>query len=151
MILDGIKEAIEELENGFGAGNDLTARAETKAAGFDFLRRRKFPPATRLFLLKRDEHSERLVLIVELTSAYYVEWEDVRGQMQFMYASLAAGFADQITRASFLAYGVPDSDGEIEVYAIDPDRRDVVPPSGTEPFWKVFAAKDVQERFIVPV
>jgi hypothetical protein len=45
-----------------------------------------------------------------------------------------------MSQTSYVAYGV-ENDGKLDLYSIDPDRRDVVPPNGSSVYWKVFATK----------
>lgn len=106
--------------------------------------------AARCFLLKRSTDSSKLTAVEELTEGWQTRFNEYRGQMALSVATLDAGFADLIAQASFFAYGVPDADGDLEVFSIDPDRRDVIAPNGTSPFWKVYGTKAPEERFTAP-
>lgn len=131
--------------------SELADITEAKIDEFDALREIFFDEAARCYLIKRGEHTEKLTVVKELIGGWYIEWSEYRGMMKFSYATLDASFADEIAQASFVAYGVPDESGTLDVYAIDPERRDVVSPSGDEPFWKAYLSRDAKERFTVPV
>ncbi len=104
----------------------------------------------RMFLLKRDGQTKAFVSIAEVTVGWQVKFNEYRGQMAFRVATIDDDFADDIAQASYIGYGVPDDDDEIEVFSIDPDRRDVIAPTGSSVYWKVYAAKVANERFTVP-
>ena len=77
----------------------------------------------------------------ELTSGWYVEFSEYRNQFKLLAATLDPEFSDAIAAASYLAYGVPDAAGEIEVYHRDPERCDIIPPTGANAQWKVYYEK----------
>ncbi len=103
----------------------------------------------KLFLLKRSPDSQELTTIQELTEGWQMKFNTYRGQMLLTYATVETEFADIIAQTTFVAYGVPDMDNQIEVFSIDPDRRDVIAPNGGSPFWKVFVTKEPTERFTI--
>lgn len=130
-------------------GQQVTLKA---ANAFNRVRGKFFDSNARVFLLKRGFQTERFEVVgAELTQDWWIEFDEYRGQMVLMYATLDAGFNDLIAQTSYVAYGAADSTGQMEVYSIDPDRRDVVPPNGDSLFWKVFITKVPNERFPVPV
>lgn len=116
----------------------------------DALRNALGRDGSRMFLLKRGGQTERFASVAEIVSGWQVKFSDYRQQMQFKVATTDADFADDIAQTSFIGYGVPDDDGEIEVFAINPDRRDVIAPTGSSVYWKVYAAKAANERFTIP-
>lgn len=127
-----------------GIENDIIS---AMGSAQDALREVFLPATTRCFLLKRKPHSENFVAVLELTSGWFIKWNEYRGQLVLMIASTISGIADSIAQTSFFAYGVPDSQSQLEVFGIDPDRRDVVSPVGNSPFWKLYGAKDARERY----
>ncbi len=120
-----------------------------KAAGAFRKVRRFFPTETRLFLLKRGEHTSEFTEITEVTESWFVNYNDYREQMQFEIATTDADFLDYAAQASFIGYGVPDDDEKIEVYVIPDDARDKVPPTGPSPTWKLFGVREANERYTV--
>lgn len=116
---------------------------------FDKIRKRAFDANIRFFLLKRLNNSGKFVSVGEVFSGWYVEFNEYRGQMVFEIATNEVGFVDTISQTSYVGYGVPDADNDLEVFSIDPDRRDVIPPNGDSPFWKVYGTKVPLERFKV--
>ena len=86
----------------------------------------------------------------ELTGGWFIEFSEYRGQFKLLYAGADANFSDEIAQVSYIACGVPDGSGEIEVFSINPDKRDVIPPTGTNPLWKVYVDKAPAERFLIP-
>lgn len=152
MITDGISEAIGELGAAFAPVEDwLAERMAIKAAGFDFLRSMKFPE-TRIFLLASQEFSDGFSVITEVASGWFFKWQDEREQMRFSFASTSRTFHDDLAQVSFIACGIPDADGEIEIFAVDPNarNRDIVAPTGGKPYWNFFARRDSAKRFAVP-
>jgi hypothetical protein len=69
--------------------------------------------------------------------------------MTFKIATTDDAIDDLMSETSFVAYGV-ENDGKLDLYSIDPDRRDIVPPNGSSVYWKVFATKVASERFTIP-
>lgn len=116
----------------------------------DSLRRAFLPTGSRCFLLKRVQSSgTRFIVVQELTSGWFIEFNEYRGQFKLLYATLDTAAGDKIAQTSFIAYGVPDADDQLEVFSIDPSRRDVIPPVGTNSQWKVYVDK-TNERFTLP-
>jgi hypothetical protein len=130
--------------------NAVTAITKAHIQRLDALRKALLPVNSRLFLLKRTTDKSKLISLGEIDSAWYSKFNTFRGQMLISIGTLDDSFADLIAQASFIGYGVPNADLEIDVYSIEPDRRDVVPPDGGSPFWKIFVTRDAKERFIIP-
>lgn len=107
------------------------------------------PEGARCFLLKRSGQTKALTPVAEVTSGWFVQFNEYRGQMQFRFATTTDGFADQFAQKSYIGYGVPDGSDRIDVYETDPTQNDVVPPSGNSPFWKVFAVRVPNERYTI--
>lgn len=116
---------------------------------FDELREALLIDDYKIFLLSRDGQSEKFSVVKELTKGWYIEFDKYRGQMLVSYATLENNFGDEISQASFVAYGAADADGDFDVYSINPDRRDVVSPDGENPFWKMFVTREPTMRFRV--
>jgi hypothetical protein len=129
--------------------SELADIIEAKIEEFDALREVFFDEATRCFLLKENKNSGNLISVTELTGGWYIEWREYRDQSQLSYATLETAFADQIGQTSSVGYGIPDAENTLDVYLIDPERRDVVSPSGEEPFWKVYVRLDATRRFTI--
>ena len=106
------------------------------------------PP--RAFLIKRQGQTKRFSVVLELTTGWFVSWDRFREAFGLRAAAADASFADKLAQSSYLAYGTPDADGEIDVYALSEDKRDKVPPTETNPAWKIFVERDEKERFAVP-
>jgi hypothetical protein len=103
----------------------------------------------RCFLLRRGENSGSLNSIREVENGFFSVWNAYREQTQFEFATTDETFADDFAQATHIGYGVPDDDGEIEVFEISADARDRITPDGVSPFFKAFAGKDGAERFTV--
>jgi hypothetical protein len=117
---------------------------------FDALREEFLDGNARLFLLKRAKNSENFAVIAEVAAGWYVRWNEYRQQLRIAVAAVEAEFADYAAQSSFVAYGVPDADSQIDVYQTDDDRRDKVPPEGGSPYWKFYVLRVKEERFTVP-
>lgn len=102
----------------------------------------------RLFLLKREPHSQAFTLVSEVTAGWRARFNEYRGQMGIRIATTAAEFADTIGQTSHFAYGVPDEAGAFEVFEIEPDRRDVIAPNGNSQYWKIYGGKAADERYL---
>ncbi len=114
----------------------------------DIKRRLLADKQERTFLLKRGQETKRFVIIYEFSGQHYVRYSDWRQQMEFSRATNDADFPDLIAQASHIGHGVPVGAGQaVDVYGIDPSRRDVVPPTGDNAFWKVYATREPKERF----
>jgi hypothetical protein len=122
-----------------------------KIEEFDALREVFFDETAKCYLIKRAGQTEKFAVVKELTAGWYIEWSEYRGMMRLSYATLESVFVNEIAQTSFVAFGIPDEATKLDVYAIDPERRDVVSPSGDEPFWKVYLTRDAKERFPIPV
>lgn len=121
-------------------------KVEGKAANIE--RKLLLTKMTRCFLLKRAKESKRLVSITELVSEWNARYSDYRQQLGIDIFTDAPEFADMIAQASFVAYG--ETSGpllEYDVFSIDPERRDVIPPTGGNPAWKLWVTRNPQERF----
>lgn len=117
----------------------------------DSLRAAFLPDDSACFLIKRAEFSgTRWTVVKELTRGWFIEFSEYRGQFKLLYATLDADFTDEIAQTSFIAYGAPGADGEIDVFSIDPDKRDIIPPTGTNSQWKIYVDKAPLERFLIP-
>lgn len=129
--------------------SEVTDIIESHIELFDELREALLIENYRIFLLSKAGQTERFVIVKELLKGWYIEFDKFRGQMLVSYAATEESFVDEISQTSFVAYGKADADGDFDVYAIDPDRRDVVSPNGENPFWKVFVTREPAMRFRV--
>jgi len=114
------------------------------------LRSAFLPTGSRCFLLKPGKHTGLKYESFELVSGWNIEFSEYRQQFKLLYATNDPAFNDEIFTSSFIAYGVADADGEIEVFSIHPDKKDIVPPTGTNSQWKVYVDKVPKQRFLIP-
>ena len=126
---------------------DLTA----KAAGAFRKVRKYFPAGTRFFLLKRGGQTERFTVQRDVTDEpWYVGYNNYREQQQFEIAVNDSTMADDAALTSYVAWGVPDADNKMDLYAINDSARDKVVPTGPSPTWKLFGVREPSERFTIP-
>ncbi len=127
-----------------------------KGRANDIKRRLLLPANFRIFLLKRGVETKRLVSIREITNGVYVRYSDYRQQLALENETLDTTFPDDIAQGSWFAAGIPIEDPDnvgtflLDVYSIDPQRRDVVPPTVDSTAWKVYLTREPKERFILP-
>ena len=127
-------------------------RAEKK--GNNIKRRLLLPPGYRMFLLKRGGETKRFTVVLEVLAkdGGYAEYSDWRQQLAMYVATLDATFPDKVAQTSHFACGVGygvDSKS-FDVYVVDPQRRDVVAPTGNNRAWKFFLTRDPKEVFTLP-
>jgi hypothetical protein len=108
------------------------------------------PEGARCFLAKRGEHTSEFSLVgSELTSGWFIEFDDNRAQSGlFRYATTSA-FADTWAQATHVLYGVPNDDDEIEVFEFAEDEKDAIDPTGTSPFWSGRIVRIPEERYTI--
>lgn len=109
----------------------------------------EFDPSNRLFLLKRSGETNVFTIVKELECGALAEHDLQRGQLRITISSADSGLTDEVAQTSFIAYGKPDSTDALEVYGIEPDRRDITGPAGLSPIWTMFATKIANERFTI--
>lgn len=102
------------------------------------------------FLIKREGQTKRFSVVLKLETGWFVSWDKFRESMVLRYATESDSFADKLAQSSYVAYGTPDGENQIDVYEISPDKRDKVPPTETSPNWKIFIERDDEERFNLP-
>lgn len=107
-------------------------------------------PGSRLLLLKRGGETSRFALIAEVPSGFWSRWSNYREQSVFTWASSDAEWLDRIAQTSHIGFGVPDDAGTIDVFAINPDQRDRISPSGGNLLWKVYGVRDATNRYQIP-
>jgi hypothetical protein len=117
------------------------------ATAFDKMRKVFVGPTSRCFLLKRAGQTSSFAKVGEVASGWFYKFDEYRGQVKLAIATTSDDFSDLMAQTSYVAMGVPAGDGSFDVYSIDPSRRDIVPPDGTSPFWKVFITKEPIERY----
>lgn len=125
---------------------DNIIRVQGKAA--DIKRKLLFESGLRCFLLKRGVESKTLTTVFELTEGWVMSYNNYRDQMELRIAA-GSEIADLLAQTSFIGYGVPDADGLLLIYGIDPSRRDLIPPSASSAVWKVYCVREPRERFEV--
>lgn len=101
------------------------------------------------YLIAHNANSKTYSIIRQLESGWFVSWDKFREQFLLRYATLDEDFADQ-SDGSFFAYGTPDADADIDIYAVKEDEHDRVPPTETSPSWKFFLTRVKKERFRIP-
>lgn len=102
------------------------------------------------YLIKRMGQTQRFAVVQLLQTGWFVSWDKYREAFALRVATSDVGFADKLAQSSYLAYGIPDGDGFLDVYEISPDKRDKVPPTETNPAWKIFVERFDEERFLIP-
>lgn len=127
---------------------DTIIRLEGKFNDLDRRILRREGVVIRMFLLKKATESSRLTPIAEIVNGHRGSYSDYRQQQRFEIAQDSTGLSDAIAQTSHVAYGNVVS-GEMDVYEIEPDRRDVVPPDGNQPSWKIYGTRAPQLRFTV--
>lgn len=125
-------------------------RIISKAAkAYDRVRPRLMP-GTRLFLLKRAGQTKRLAVVAEIVGGYWVRWSSFREQTQFRMASNSAELEEAVAQTSHIGFGEATAE-EIDVFAVSPDQRDRIAPTGASPFWKLYGTRQANERFNLSV
>jgi hypothetical protein len=130
--------------------SDITDIIDDYIDGFDDIREEALPENSRLFLLKAAGQTEKFTVVSEITNGWMIEPDEYRGQMTLFIATNEIGFENLFAQTSFVGYGVADADGDIDVFSIEPDRRDVFPPSAISPLWKVYLTREASSRFRIP-
>ena len=128
--------------------SDLADNIQDLSDAFDDMREDLLPENSRLFFLKRGQDKGSLEPVREIINGWLPEFDKFRGQMLINLAIGDVNFADDLSRTSFVGYGVPNASNELDVFDINPDRRDVVSPTPAEPIWKIFVTRKPEERFI---
>jgi hypothetical protein len=108
-------------------------------------------PGKRFFLLKRGQHSGAPPqVLAELTASFTVSYvkDTFRNTILFMSFSTDEAFPDIFAQATLCAWGTPDADGEINLYAFDPDQKDAADADGLSPLWRAVAFRVKNERFL---
>lgn len=132
------------------ANEYLSTSREAQKIAFDIQRSVKLETGSRLFILKRDVFSKRFVVVAEIVSGWIAKSTDYRNEKEFEIAITNTSFNDLISQGSYLGYGVPDTDNQIDIYQISTEQRDETKEDGFRPTWKNFAVRDGKERFTLP-
>jgi hypothetical protein len=108
-------------------------------------------PGRRCFLLKREGQTKRYAVVgSELTSGFRMEFDDNRTESGLLrYASSDTSFADDWFQSTHVGYGVPNDDGEVDVYEFVEEEKDSIPPSMFSPFWSGRVNRLRNERFTI--
>lgn len=120
-----------------------------KAKGNDVKRRLLLPAGFRIFFLRRSGETKKFSVIREVTAGATVRYSDWRQQLVLEVATSDSTFADDAARTSYWAAGVGygDDSNIFDVYAVDPERRDVVAPTANNSAWKFFLTRQPRESF----
>lgn len=102
------------------------------------------------FLIKHEPNTKKFAVVREFTTGWFVSWDKFREALLLRIAIADSVFTDEQAQGSFIAYGTPDTDGDIYVYPMPEDKRDKIPPTETNPSWKFFIERDEGARFRVP-
>lgn len=105
---------------------------------------------SRFFLLRRAGETSQFSVIYEVMGSFWSRWDPNREQSLFMWASASAEWPDRVAQMSHVGFGVPDGEGKIDVFVINPDQRDRIGPSGGSVLWKLFGSREPSLRFTVP-
>ena len=109
----------------------------------------KLDPTKRIFLLKRASKSSVFTPIVEITTGWFVRYNNYREQMEFQFATTSTEFQDQFAQTSFIGYGTPNLTDEIDVFEIREQDRDKLPRTGRNPLWKALGIRMTNERYTI--
>ena len=101
------------------------------------------------FLIKRRAHSDDFESVLKLESGWFVSYDKFRESTLLRVATGEADFENLSAQSSYVAYGTPDADSQIDVYEISPDRRDRIPPNESSPVWKFYIERMPEERFLI--
>lgn len=130
---------------------DSIIRVEARLANVD--RRLDQRATDRCFGLKRGKETKRFTVVMEFTQGWKIRYSGFRQQLELSYATLEDSFVDQAAQMSYWAYGVGSDAGagalSFDVYGVDPERRDVVPPTTDSPLWRFYLTRLPEERFIL--
>jgi|GEM_PF-6177589 len=109
------------------------------------------PDGTVCYLLRKEGETNTLSVVKQLEDGFFIEFNEFRGDFTFTYADADPSFRDAFARSTHIGYGVPDADGDIEVFEFSKTLGvDIVDPNGTSPFWKAGVSKVESERFTIP-
>lgn len=124
-----------------------------KAKGNDIKRRLLLPLGFRIFFLKRGGETKKFVVIREVTAGATIKYSDWRQQLVLNVCTLDGSFDNDVAQTSYWACGVGYGlDKNIfDVYAVDPQRRDVVPPTANNAAWKFFLTRNPKESFTLDI
>ena len=78
---------------------DTAGMVATQAQIFNDLR----SGAAIAFLIKRDEHSSKFKVVLEITTGWFVSWDKFREALALRVATSDADFADKLAQSTFLA------------------------------------------------
>ncbi len=102
------------------------------------------------YFLKHAPNSKKFEVVRKIETGWFVSWDRFREALTLRIATADAAFTDEQSESSFIAYGTPDEDGDIDIYPMPEDKRDKVPPTETSPAWKFFIERDEKQRFRIP-
>lgn len=103
------------------------------------------------YLLRRGEFTAEFEKVRELTKGFMTEYGD-RGLREDIYLDVAdtdEDLHDDWAVTTHVAYGIPDCNNEVYVYAIDPEQKDATHPDGAAPTYKALLVRIQNERYTV--
>lgn len=118
-----------------------------KAAGAFNKVRPGLMPGERLFLLRKKKESSQFESIFEITADFWSRWSTYREQTVFMWASNAPEWVDRVAKTTHVGFGIPDTDGDVQVFEISSDQRDRLAPTGANLLWKLYGVRQIPLRF----
>lgn len=130
---------------------DTLIKLEGKFNDIDRRILRRQGKEVRCFLLKKATESSRLIALLEVTRGHRGKYNDFRQAQRVELGLDYEGLSDTIAAASHFAYGAADLSNSFDVFVIDPDRRDVIPPDGDNPSWKIYGVRDAKVRYSLEV
>lgn len=128
-----------------------TAMSKALAQANDALRKTFSRDGAVCWLIARGEHTSEWVKVRELTSGFYAQYgdRDLREDIFLDVADVDEDFPDDWARATHVAYGVPDCENEVFVYAFASEQKDRTGPDGASPTYKAFLTRVPNERYKV--
>lgn len=104
----------------------------------------------RMFLLRRAGETSRFTIVAEVLTGYWSRWSEYRQASVFMWASNTPEWNDRVATATHIGFGVPNENGQIDVFEIQETSNDQTPPSGGNLIWKAYGQRMPEQRFIIP-
>lgn len=119
----------------------------------DLDRRLEIGKTARLFLIKRGVEQKRFVLVREITEQWSIRWSEWRGEVVVLVGAADTTFPDEIISSSFVAYGEGrgEDNDTFDVFQLNPERKEVIPPVPKTPFWKAYCLVTSQRYVHVEV
>lgn len=130
----------------------FSLKAQAFAAKQDALRDIFGLDGNRVFLLKRDGQSgTKYTSLGELTSGVRIQFDNNRAESGLFRYAVADidSFRDTWAETSHVAYGVPNDDDEIEVYAFADGEKDRIDPDVSSVYFAGRIVRQPKERYTI--